>query len=67
MHSGTLNLSLAARVLVAVFAHVSTDCIFSGANPTPWIEDDLSSPVSVYGQTQAAREVAVLSHYSGGL
>lgn len=27
----------------------------------------MSSPVSVYGQTQEAREVAVLSHYPGGL
>ena len=67
MHSGTSNLFLAAKAVVTVFAHVSTDFIFSGANPTPWIEYDLSSPVSVYGQTLAAREVAVLSHYSGGL
>jgi len=61
---GPLNLAIAAKSVGAVFAHVSTDYVFSGISDRPWREEDLRSPVSVYGMTKAAGEVAVLSEYS---
>lgn len=61
---GPLNLAIAAKSVGAVFAHVSTDYVFSGISDRPWREEDLRSPVSVYGMTKAAGEVAVLSEYA---
>ena len=45
---------------------VSTDYVFSGISDRPWREDDLRAPVSLYGTTKAAGEVALLSEYSEG-
>jgi dTDP-4-dehydrorhamnose reductase len=61
---GASNLAVAAKAVGAVFAHVSTDYVFSGISDRPWREDDLRAPVSVYGTTKAAGEVAVLSEYT---
>jgi len=58
---GALNLAIAAKAVGAVFAHVSTDYVFSGVSDRPWQESDLRAPVSVYGTTKAAGEVALLS------
>ena len=60
---GALNLAIAAKAVGAVFAHVSTDYVFSGVSDRPWQEDDLRAPVSIYGISKAAGEVAVLSEY----
>lgn len=62
--AGALNLAVAAKSAGAVFAHVSTDYVFSGVSDRPWREDDLRAPVSVYGKTKAAGEVAVLNEYA---
>jgi len=62
---GTLNLAIASKAVGAVFAHASTDYVFSGVSDRPWQESDLRAPVSVYGTTKAAGEVAVLSEYPG--
>ena len=61
---GALNLAVAAKSVDAVFAHVSTDYVFSGVSDQPWSESDLRAPVSVYGVTKAAGEIAVLNEYS---
>jgi dTDP-4-dehydrorhamnose reductase len=61
---GALNLAVAAKSVGAVFAHVSTDYVFSGVSDRPWSESDLRAPVSVYGVTKAAGELAVLNEYS---
>jgi len=60
---GALNLAVAAKAVGSVFVHVSTDYVFSGIGSVPWKESDLRAPVSVYGTTKAAGEVAVLAEY----
>ena len=43
----------------AILVHYSTDYVFDGTKPDPWVEDEHTSPLSVYGQSKLDGELAV--------
>ena len=43
------------------FVHFSTDYVFDGTKPEPYVEDDPKAPTSVYGRSKAEGEDAVLA------
>jgi dTDP-4-dehydrorhamnose reductase len=56
---GTKNVATACRKLDIPMLYISTDYIFDGEKPTPYIEWDNPSPLSVYGQTKLEGEIWV--------
>ncbi|SCB80120.1 dTDP-4-dehydrorhamnose reductase [Gilliamella intestini] len=61
---GPKNLAIAAKKYHAKLVHVSTDYVFDGTKSSPYLENDLTNPVNVYGETKLAGELSVLDNYS---
>ena len=57
--SGPHLLADACRVSGAVLLHISTDYVFSGVSSCPWTEADVPRPISMYGISKYAGELAV--------
>lgn len=45
-----------AKKLGALLVHYSTDYVFDGAKPSPWVEEDITGPLNVYGATKLKGE-----------
>jgi len=56
---GPENLARAAVECGAALVHVSTDFVFDGEKPRPYIEQDATAPLGVYGRTKLAGEGAI--------
>lgn len=52
----------ACRAAKAHLVHVSTDYVFDGTKPAPYVETDAPNPRSVYGRSKLAGEVAALEY-----
>ena len=46
------ELALYAREMGSLLVHYSTDYVFDGSKPEAYVEDDITHPLSVYGQTK---------------
>lgn len=64
---GAHNLATAARDAGLAFAHVSTDFVFDGTKDGPYVESDEPNPLSVYGASKLAGEIAVATAYPRAL
>jgi dTDP-4-dehydrorhamnose reductase len=58
---GPENLAHACARAGADLIHISTDYVFSGSQRRPYEIDDETGPLSVYGRTKLAGELAVLA------
>lgn len=54
---GVGYLAMISKEIGAKLVQVSTDYIFDGKKGTPYLEDDLASPLSVYGESKLAGEM----------
>lgn len=50
----------ASATLGVSLLHISTDYVFSGDKPSPYVETDPYQPINVYGRSKAEGETAVL-------
>jgi dTDP-4-dehydrorhamnose reductase len=53
-------LAHAAKACGALLVHYSTDYVFDGSGAQAWLETDSTAPLSVYGESKAAGEQAIV-------
>ena len=59
-HKAAENIAVISKKHKAPLIHLSTDFVFDGKSFTPYREEDMPHPLSVYGKTKWAGENAVL-------
>lgn len=56
-------LSQTCKKYETVLFHISTDFVFDGKNNLPYQENDLCEPLSIYGKSKLAGEIAALQNH----
>lgn len=62
---GTRWIADASRRAGAHLCYVSTDYVFDGTKPSPYVEWDATNPQSIYGRSKLGGEVEVAAHAPG--
>lgn len=57
---GAENLAIAATQHGLKYISFSSDLVFDGSKNAPYVEDDATSPLNIYGRTKAQAEEAIL-------
>ena len=57
---GAANLAQACATQGVQLIHISTDYVFDGTKPAPYVEDDPIAPLGAYGHSKAEGEAAVI-------
>jgi dTDP-4-dehydrorhamnose reductase len=65
--TGAGHVARAAQAAGARIVHVSTDYVFDGTKPDPYVESDPPRPLSVYGTTKLAGELEVAAAAPGAV
>lgn len=60
---GVKNLAQLCRRNSTPLLHISTDYVFDGNQPTPYLEDDDANPINAYGQSKWKGEQVLREHW----
>ena len=60
-HLAVAKISEMAKKNNTKLIHISTDFVFDGNKNKPYLENDFTSPLNIYGKTKLAGETAILS------
>jgi len=64
---GARNVALASTIVGARMVYFSTDFVFDGTKGSPYVPDDPTNPLSVYGASKRAGELVTLEHARNSL